>query len=279
MNKNFKLCDEINKNIISPVHQKITSEDFENIVADYINESYGNIVKFVDAGMFGDLDYIYKTDKYNPKTYMFNGEFNGFENLDGMFASTLNYISPFCIFNLSSCIKNYNNDIISLQAKNMISTILKISDIWNLCIIYAIHFHDTNDFNSFNYNAVINIKKKNKIYCEMPFTINNNNICLRNELNKIMDKNFELTNKKYTEFRNLVSCVLDAILNLSNKILSKSTEKNNQFFLDFNDELINQFHFESSTSLVTIKNLIDNFGVFIKNKLKWLIFIKKTEDF
>lgn len=288
ISKSYSFSEKINKNFLDLIPKK---NSIENIIKKYIGKSYGNIVKFVDGGMFGDVDYIYNNATYTRNNYFFYGAFPEFNMLDGMFASTIYYISPFCLFNLSSIINIYKEDRVSQNIRNLVINILRISDIWSLCILYAIHIHDTNNV-KLSYKSIINSKfKKNpKTYSEigsdgtnentinyMPFYVScNNKIILVKELMDILDLDKKIMHIDYDVLRENISIIINEILSLANLILSYSIKQKINYILHFDENIINILYKESLKKINFIHNTITKFDKILCEEL---IEYTKTNNF
>lgn len=266
INKNLRYREKINENLIGLIPK---NEQINNIMENYIHQSYGKIVKFVDGGMFGDLDFVYKNDIYDKSNYLFFGDFIEFNMIDGMFSSTLQYISPFCLFNLSSIVNNCKKGQVGENIKLLIINTLKLADIWSLCIGYIIHLHDTNNTNLL-YQVKVNSKSKKvpKTYSKyglngttentlnsMPFyVLYDNNILLVKELAEILDTNTKLFNEEYNSLRECISTIINEILVFANIILHYSTKKVVKYVLHFDENIIDILYQESIKKLILIHN-------------------------
>ena len=247
MENNNALFNGLNTNMRDVVFRETTLKD---IAEDYVNGSYGNIVRFVDAGLFGDLEHIYKADQYNKLDMLFFGNFPEFQNYDCMFICTLQYISPFHMFNLSSMIQKYDDPELSSISKNTVSHILKLSDIWSICIMFLIHLHDTNTHGP-TYQSIVNSN------ISRPFVVEDNKIKLNINLSAILNK--DLYHEDYSVLQDNIVTVLGEILSLANGILSKSTKDGHVYKLVYNEEIINELSKSSIEKLLIIKDTIDEF--------------------
>jgi serine/threonine protein kinase len=269
--KSYRFSEKISENLVNLIPKNICIKD---IMENYIHKTYGKIVKFVDGGMFGDLDFIYNNSSYKRNSYLFCGDFNEFNMLDGMFAATLLYVSPFCLFNLSFIINNYKEEQMTKNIKNLVVNILKLADIWSLCIGYAIHLHDTNSVNLI-YQVIVNskIKKNPKTYSKdgfngtnentfnwMPFFVmNDNKILLVKELANILDPDTNLVNKEYALLRETISVIINEILSFSNLILSHSVKKILNYNLCFDENVINILYQESLKKMNLIYSIMNKY--------------------
>lgn len=248
MEKNNTLFNGLNPNMRDVVFRETPLND---IAEDYVSGSYGNIVKFVDAGLFGDLEHIYKADRYNKLDTLFFGNFPELENYDSIFICTFQYISPFYMFNLSSMIQKYEDPELSSVAKSTIGHILKLSDIWSICIMFLIHLHDTNTHGP-TYQTIVNSSNINR-----PFIVEDNKIKLNTNLSAILNK--DLYHIEYNELRDNIITILGEILSLANEILSRSTKDRYVYKLVYNGEIINELFKSSIGKLLIIKDTIDEF--------------------
>jgi serine/threonine protein kinase len=270
ISRNYRVTDKIDQNLIKLIPENIS---IDNIMENYIHKNYGKIVKFVDSGMFGDLDFIHKNDVYDRTNFLFHGDFREFDALDGMFAATPLYVSPFCLFNLSFIINNYEDEQMTKNIKNLVVTVLRMADIWSLCIGYAIHIYDTN--NKSPYRVMINSKiKKNPIsysknhlngttentFNYMPFLVVDNDIILLvKELDDIIDLEMNLINKDYTHLRETISIIITEILSFANLILTHSVKRNVSYELYFDDSIINILYKESIKKINFIHSVMNRY--------------------
>lgn len=128
---------------------------FSDIIELFNNEDYNNIAKFVDMGVAFDINELYKTKIYNKENKYAFCSFVNLYGLEGLFASTLTYISPFCMMNLIDILNSSLPDDILIISKDNISAMLKIADVWSLNILFLICLHDGMNKNKY-------LKKKQK---------------------------------------------------------------------------------------------------------------------
>lgn len=261
ISKNKDFSEGINGNMQEIVFKPTTLGDITN---QYLNESYGNIVKFVDGGLFADLDCIHNANEYDRKNMYFSGEFPDFDRYDGMFACTMLYISPFYLFNLSSMIKEYENANTTVFAKHALCNILKMADIWSLCIMYTIHIHDVCS-KGLNHKMISDIKCRTRRFDKfamVPFEINESRIMLVINLVDIL-----IYGTEYHDLRRCVSRVLGEIMLFVNVLLSKGVLTRYVYELQYNDEIVNLLYQESAQKLQNVYDILDQFN----GKLRELI--------
>jgi hypothetical protein len=258
----------------------------KNICEEYINKLYGNIVKFVDGGLFGDIDYINNTEQYEHNNCYLQGDFYEFDKVDGMFGCTMRYVSPFCIFNFSSLIKQYNNIELSKNIRNLVKNMLFLADFWSLCIVYTTHLHDTNKPINI-YNSIISMKLQKLQYFEykntkstscfertfkdIPFKVEKINnyyqIRLVNELDNILNKETELIYNGYYNLRNTVSQILNAIISFVNLILLKTKKNEFKHEVTPDEDTINELYQKSEDVLHIVKCAFDTFNNTLQNNI------------
>lgn len=278
MNKSYRFNDNLNDKLINIIPKNIGLKD---ILQDFIDGSYSSLIKFVDGGLFGDFDYIYNTDKYDKKSLLFLGIYDEFNLLDGMFSSTLLYISPFCMFNLSSIINIYDDQILTQNIKNMIFNILKLSDIWNLLIFYTIHLHDTNGVsniyqvyakgrqkrNPLNFSKYDNGTNENTLL-NMPFYINKNNeVKLVKELEMTLNSMTQIINKEYFDIRNKIAMMINEIISFVNLLLSRSNKETVRYYINFDKEFVQKLLDESTQKLNYINSIMNSYRDSLKNEI------------
>jgi hypothetical protein len=131
------LIQHIPNYILNIIPQNVT---YNNIIDFFILKNYSNLIKFIDAGLFCDLNILSDHDKYNKYDDKCNSDFCNFEPFDSLFATTMPFLSPFAIFNLSSII-NFNPIEYKKHMVNIIKYSMKLSDIWSYNIIFIIFYH------------------------------------------------------------------------------------------------------------------------------------------
>jgi serine/threonine protein kinase len=240
MQKHYLIADMMKKKMVNDVFvfREVTISE---IIDDYKNENYEEIIRFVDAGMFCDLDRLNEIQQLDKNDNLIGGNFLEFDGLDGTFASTLNYVSPFCILRLSSMIKSYNNSELNQIAKNNVEITLKLADIWSLNIIFLIHFHDITN-TQMSYEKIILSK----------LCYDRNNCKLISKANTIRSLPFQMMNQElyinkelfpYTIYENInCSCYLDLhniVIETINNII----------------ELVNNLIFISNNNINIIKDI------------------------
>jgi len=266
MTKSNDLSDKINDSM-KKVVTKPTS--FKKIVDQYMKGDFGSITKLVDGGLAGDLDYIYKSNRYDGNNALFLGNFCDFENYDSIFICTVIYISPFHRFNLSSMIKPYKNSNMTLLAKYTIANILKLADIWGIAIIYAIHIHDTN-VKGMSHKYMADLKKihnNNNEFMTMPFVIQDGVVKLVQNLVDALDTTKDLVHVEYHGFRNCVVDILEQIMSFVNMLLSNSSKTKHAYALNYDAEMIHLLYRESGERLCNIGNIMDQFCAGLKECL------------
>lgn len=271
MQKYFVFSNLIPYNMTKIVFKEVTITE---IIDDYKNKKYDEIVRFVDAGMFCDLDKLNNMEKYDKNDELFSGNFTDFSGLDGMFSSTLRYVSPFCMLNLSSIIQNYDDSELIIFSKIIIEMALKLADIWSLNIMFLIHFYDIANPQE-NYEKIvlhklkINRHNRSKFLPEdkfhnMPFKTSQNKLFIVRELFPYTNPNY-LNNHQYLDLHNIVVNSLNNIIDLVNNIISMSKINKFQYILNDDNNIIHIVYNMFSECEKIIK---ENICEFIENYSK-----------
>ncbi len=236
----------------------------KEIINLYKTEKYENILRFVDVGLFGDIGVICSDNNYNKYSkynkYFFS-HFIDFEPFDGLFVSTVTYLSPFSIFNLSSLINSYGFTS-KKEYINILIKFLKLSDYWIINVLFAFYFCDI--FNNINGNYIENLK--NEESCIKKYCKNKNNKtykfidCVIFDINEnANDKNKNIYIKKFILDRlqkdNLEICefITNFFYNIIDIIcyINRFSSNENDYFpfeLDF-----------SKKEITEIKKIMDDF--------------------
>jgi hypothetical protein len=271
MQKYFVFSNLIPYNMAKIVFKEMTIAE---IIDDYKNKKYDEIVRFVDAGMFCDLDKLNNMEKYDKNDELFSGNFTDFSELDGMFSSTLRYVSPFCMLNLSSIIQNYDDSELLIFSKIIVEIALKLADIWSLNIMFLIHFYDITNPRE-NYEKIVLQKLKinrynlskflpEDIFHNMPFKTSQNKLFIVRELFPYTNPNY-LNNHQYLDLHNIVVNSLNNIIDLVNNIISMSKINKFQYILN-GDKAIIPIVYNMISECE--KNIKDNICGFIENYSK-----------
>lgn len=241
----------------------------DKLIGLFNQKRYGDIVRFIDLGLAGDIKYLIEMKKYDPSNYMFFGNFyNICDGIEGIFVGRNNNLSPFCKFNFSSFINLTENEKTSnnsLLMKAILDNCLVMSDFWSLCIIFTINLYNTTGLISNNYEKDI-MGRSN-----FPFKIINNEIKLREQLNIFFEEKFDKDHTCFEELRKNISSILKDILNYSNKLLQNSYEKNNIYNLNLNNDSIIYLYKQSIQILYQIYGKINDF------KQNYITYLKNYE--
>jgi hypothetical protein len=245
------------------------------MIYSFRKKRYGDIVKFIDLGLAGNIKYLFEMNEYDPNNFMFYGNFyDESKGQDGIFVGRDTTISPFCKFNFSSIINSKendegNNNEVLLLLKNILDNCLVMSDFWGLCVSFAIKLYDTTGIITNNY---MNDIKGRSI---LPFKIENNKIKLRNQLAIFFGEELTGNNVYFEDLRKNILLVLENILEYSNKLLKNSREFNRRYQLNFNKETIIYLYRECTTTICKIYEKIDsfkkNYNTYLENKHAMLI--------
>jgi serine/threonine protein kinase len=260
--------------VVSDVFSSVLNRqniDMQFICDKFKQKKYQEIVKFVDLGMAGDLKEIFEMKKYKRNNLLLLGDFNGFENLDGIFAGRKMSISPFSKLDLSSIIgKKYIDEddktveefeAIQYMKKNIIENTLIMNDIWNLCINFVKIIYEIEN-NPYNYLDVIEQKYKKN---HLSFYIEGNRVKIIGEiLNTLSLKQNEETLNK---LKNTICETLNIIINFANNMLAKASLRSSGIYQLILDETsIKNFYKNSKEYLNWIYQEIETFSKFTLEK-------------
>lgn len=229
-------------NLLYIIPKEIT---INKIIDLYTNENYDNILKFVDVGLFGDINIIYSDNNCDIYNKNFRLNFANFEPFDGLFVSTVTYLSPFSIFNLSSLINRCDFEM-KRDFIIIISMFLKLSDLWIVNIMFAYYFCDIFNNNSGNY--ICNLKNnkcimknyyKNKYiytYKYIDCTIFDINIDIAKKNKNIFIKTvyLDLLKKNHLSICRFIEDFIFVIIDIIKYINSYSSSAKNYFPFELN---------------------------------------------
>ena len=242
----------------------------KDMIENFEINNYGEIVKFIDLGLAGNMKYLIETKQYDPENLMFTGDFYQEKNdFDGLFVGRADNISPFAIFNLSSLISDNNpenngNDINQLLLKVIIDNCMVMADFWCLCIIFAIKIYDM-IFRSDYHSSIC----KNMT----PFIIKDNKFYFKKEIGLLFNIDLNIENSNFEGIRTNLLFMLNYILEYSNELLKYSIKKDKRYHLQMTNDTMMNLYKESKNTINNLYQLIDSYkaeftNLFIKNKYR-----------
>jgi serine/threonine protein kinase len=270
----LKKCFAFYKDIPYEIYKNIPLDiTIENIIDKYNNNKYDELVRFVDAGIFCDLDVIDAINKYDNKNELLCGCFDEFDELDGLFGSTVEYTSPFCIFNFSSLIYKMEN---KTNIKNLIKNLLKMADIWSLNLVFLTYLYHIVTKNIYYGNIKRQLKSSpimytNKlnenIFLRMPFYFSGGKFFLSVDLEYIMNFDFSESNAEFIELQQTIKHCLNSIISFVNDLISKSKSEKWRYFVESDDDTILNIYENSKNCLNEMNNGILEFDEKMKEIL------------
>lgn len=288
-----RLRNEINTESLHMKEIVYKKTSFKSICDEYVLDNHNKLVRFVDGGLFGDVDYINKITTYNVNNEYFVGNFIEFDNLDGIFACTMRYVSPFCLFNCSSLINLCDGELKGIVKKLLIN-LLYLSDYWSLCVIYLIHLYDTNKYTN-NYHSYIATRSRlrsarardsdsfDQVFTQAPFGVKNVNdhyeIYLVKELGLMFSDETILLYEEYENLRAMTNQIINMMISLVNSMLLKANKKNFIHELPANQDVCEQLYNESTSVLQNIDKIINDFNDDLKKNVNsYCALLKKKHD-
>jgi serine/threonine protein kinase len=255
MKKYFSFNNDIQSELYKCIPQNITIED---IINKFIDKKYDELVKFVDAGIFCDLDVIDNINKYDADNIFICGNFYEFDDLDGLFGSTIEYTSPFCIFDFSSLICKIEN---KSNIRKLIKNLLKLSDIWSLNIVFTIYLFNIVTKN--NYHGYINNQLSdspiiyannlnNNTFLRMPFYFSSNTFCLSRNLEYVLNFNFSGPEIEIIKIQRTLKHCLDKIIGFVNYLVINSVKQKWRYFVKHDSDTILDIYEKSELCLSEI---------------------------
>lgn len=253
--KYYELANQLN-DFTHMICQCDTS--FQKIKEKFLEKKYDDIVKFIDFGIAFDIGELYKSEIYNKTNNFTLGSFVDLDGLEGLFASTLTYISPFSMINLSKMLYNKFDENIMIMCKNNISFLLILSDIWSVNILFAICIHD-NIYRKKKYSRSIQ-------YHKTLFSGNLSNIPLFFDKNQkfILKKELRMTNVFFCEeienIFNHIKLITGKILELANFIKNDTEwiKKKVIVKLNYSEENIIEIKNKTSEIFNEVNNIIES---------------------
>jgi serine/threonine protein kinase len=213
---------------------------YKNIENFYNEKQYHNIVQIIDTGLFCDISFLdINYSKNNEKCY---SDFPDFYPYDTIFSTTITYLSPFAIFNLSdklqSSIKNKSKETIILLLKYL----LKISDFWSFNVVYACSLYDLlKNYTNDSLNIKSNLQKLHQykntytyhytqhIFFDVLITDKKINFILKHEImSHLFDHDIGLIE--------IIVMFFSKILEIANNIANKVEKSHLPLKVNFDDE-------------------------------------------
>ncbi|ATZ80230.1 putative serine/threonine-protein kinase [Bodo saltans virus] len=259
---NHAINNIMSHNIVD-TQKNITHTD---IISYYKNNEYHKIVRFVDTGLYCDLDKLFSMQIYDDENKYCRGAFDDFNSLNGLFASSIRYLSPFSLFHFP---QNFCNDII---LKQMVKTLLILSDYWQLNLAFIIHMH--NIMEKQNYCLLIVGKTRarprmcykdisDNIIISLPF-ISHNKIMLNWHLAKYIDTKNMI--EQYDKLHIQISKSTQLIIDLTQYFIVNSIKHHNYDYelkISENEDIKKAYNDNCSITLETIEKMHDEYQSFL----------------
>jgi serine/threonine protein kinase len=233
----------LNLNITIPYYVCLDKNiKLEDIINNYNNSKYENILRFVDLGMFGDLDALDENFKFNDIRFAI--DYIKFEPFDTLFITTMTYLSPFSIFNFKKFIdkRNFKEKKFNLI---MLKKLLKKSDNWTYNLLFTIIIYSLYG----NYDMYVN--------CNSPSMLKYYNYDEYSGTNKYLKFCiFDIIDDKIIIKKEILNVLLDNNVFISCSVLSNINTIMNTVQCFLNCKTNNKFPFEINLDFKNKENIV-----------------------